>query len=89
MQYKTEGSLSYSMIIILTAHFLYTNACMKDEECKECIPTTWDIFYEKWGWMLVYWNLAGVPFVYCFQAYYILKNKPVLPEWWFSLIMVT
>ena len=86
LQYKTEGFISYSMIIILTAHFLYTNACMKGEEC---IPTTWDIFYEKWGWMLVYWNLAGVPFVYCFQAFYILKNKPELPFWWFTVIMIT
>ena len=86
LQYKTQGSLSYSMIIILVAHFLYTNACMKGEEC---IPTTWDIFYEKWGWMLVYWNLAGVPFVYCFQAFYILKNNPILPLWWFITIMIT
>lgn len=86
LQYKTLGFLSYSMIIIVTAQFLYTNACMKGEEC---IPTTWDIFYEKWGWMLVYWNLAGVPFVYCFQAFYILKNNPELPEWWFGLIMIT
>ena len=28
------------------------------------IPVTWDIFYEKWGFMLIYWNLSGVPFVY-------------------------
>lgn len=32
------------------AHFLYVNACMKGEEC---IPTTWDVFYEKDGFMLV------------------------------------
>lgn len=37
--------------------------------------TTWDIFYEKWGWMLVFWNIAGVPYVYSFQAQYILKNN--------------
>jgi len=86
LQYKNQGYLSYSMIIILTAHFLYTNACMKGEEC---IPTTWDIFYEKWGWMLVYWNLAGVPFVYCFQAFYILKNDPQLPLWWFIILLIT
>jgi delta24(24(1))-sterol reductase len=60
------------MLLIVTAQLLYINACMKGEEC---IPTTWDIFYEKWGWMLIYWNLAGVPFVYAFQAYYILVNS--------------
>ena len=48
---------------MLIAHFIYANACQKGEEC---IPTSWDIFYEKWGWMLIYWNLAGVPFVYAF-----------------------
>lgn len=84
LQYQVQGSLSYSMMIMVLAHFLYTNACMKGEEC---IPTTWDIFYEKWGWMLVYWNLAGVPFVYCFQAFYILKNDPQLPFWWFCVLI--
>ena len=62
------------MIFMAAAHGLHTNACMKGEEC---IPTTWDIFYEKWGWMLIFWNLVGVPYVYCFNSYYILKNGPV------------
>jgi delta24(24(1))-sterol reductase len=72
-QYATYGTLSTPMIFMLVAHFLYTNACMKGEEC---IPTTWDIFYEKWGWMLVFWNLAGVPFVYCFNSMYIASRPP-------------
>lgn len=71
-QYEVFHTISWPMIFILTAQLLYINACMKGEEC---IPTTWDIFYEKWGWMLIYWNLAGVPFVYAFQAYYILVNS--------------
>jgi len=72
-QYATYGTLSTPMIFMVVAHFLYTNACMKGEEC---IPTTWDIFYEKWGWMLVFWNLAGVPFVYCFNSMYIASRPP-------------
>ncbi|CAF1415365.1 unnamed protein product [Adineta ricciae] len=71
-QYEVFHAISWPMIFILTAQLLYINACIKGEEC---IPTTWDIFYEKWGWMLIYWNLAGVPFVYAFQAYYILVNS--------------
>jgi delta24(24(1))-sterol reductase len=71
-QYEVFHTISWPMILILTAQLLYINACMKGEEC---IPTTWDIFYEKWGWMLIYWNLAGVPFVYAFHAYYILVNS--------------
>ena len=38
---------SAPLLFMLLAHMLYVNACMKGEEC---IPTTWDIFYEKWGW---------------------------------------
>jgi delta24(24(1))-sterol reductase len=71
-QYEVFHIISWPMIFILTAQLLYINACIKGEEC---IPVTWDISYEKWGWMLIYWNLAGVPFVYAFQAYYILVNS--------------
>lgn len=67
-QYEELGYITTSMILILLAQGLYTNACMKGEEC---IPTTWDIFYEKFGWMLIFWNFAGVPFLYTLQSYYI------------------
>jgi len=69
-QYEPLGRITSPMIFLLVAQGLYTNAIMKGEEC---IPTTWDIFYEKFGWMLCYWNLAGVPFVYCIQAFYLAK----------------
>ena len=72
-QYAEYGRLSTPMIFMLLAHGLYTNACLKGEEC---IPTTWDIFYEKWGWMLIFWNLAGVPFVYCVNSMYIASRPP-------------
>jgi len=42
---------------MLAAHWLYANACQKGEES---VPTTWDIFHEKWGWMLV-WTYACPP----------------------------
>eukprot|EP01080_Neovahlkampfia_damariscottae_P010785 gene10785-3402_t len=69
-QYETLGEITNSMWFILTAHFLYVNAIMKGEEC---IPTTWDIFYEKFGFMLIFWNFSGVPFVYYLQSFYIYK----------------
>ena len=72
-QYAEYGMVSSPMIFMVVAHFLYANACMKGEEC---VPTTWDIFHEKWGWMLVFWNLAGVPFVYCFSSMYIASRPP-------------
>jgi delta24(24(1))-sterol reductase len=64
-QFELYGRIGPGMALILTAHFLYTNAIMKGEDC---IPTTWDIFHEKWGWMLIFWNLCGVPFVYTSQS---------------------
>lgn len=84
-QYQLIGTVSSSMTIMLVAHWLYTNACMKGEEC---VPTTWDIFYEKCGWMLTYWNFVGVPFVYSFQSYYILKNNPQLSMGFSIFVMV-
>jgi Delta24(24(1))-sterol reductase len=73
-QFEIYGVISGEMIIMVLAHWLYANACHKGEHC---IPTTWDIFYEKWGWMIIYWNLAGVPFVYSFQSRFILKHHPI------------
>jgi Delta24(24(1))-sterol reductase len=69
---------SAPLLFMLLAHLLYVNACMKGEEC---IPTTWDIFYEKWGFMLIFWNFAGVPFSYCYSTIYLLNrslaNEPI------------
>jgi len=74
-QFETLGEISFSMGFMLLAHgFIYANSVMKGEEC---IPTTWDIFYENFGWMLIYWNFAGVPYVYCFSSMYILNNPPI------------
>lgn len=41
----------------LLGHWLYVNACMKGEDC---IPATWDIFYEKWSVPCAHFSLAGV-----------------------------
>lgn len=72
-QVRKHGELSPALALMVLAHWLYANACQKGEEC---IPTTWDIFYEKWGWMLSFWNLAGVPFLYCFQSFFLAYRSP-------------
>uniref|UniRef100_A0A0G4GM62 Delta(24(24(1)))-sterol reductase n=1 Tax=Chromera velia CCMP2878 TaxID=1169474 RepID=A0A0G4GM62_9ALVE len=69
---EQTGHVGWQLWFLLLAHGLYTNACMKGEEC---IPTTWDIFYEKWGFMLIFWNFAGVPFTYCISSLYCLHNE--------------
>lgn len=51
--------------------WLYTNACVKGEEC---IVPTWDIAHEKWGWMLCFWNLAGVPIMYTWNSMFLLAH---------------
>ena len=60
------------LIFMVTAHFLYANACMKGEEF---IPCTWDLFYECWGYMLIFWNFAGVPFTYCYSTIYLMNRS--------------
>ncbi|XRB14349.1 delta(24(24(1)))-sterol reductase [Pseudoscourfieldia marina] len=68
-------------LVLLIAHALYANACMKGEEC---IPTTFDIFHERFGFMLAFWNVCGVPFMYATNAYYLFKLRathPDLPNW--------
>ncbi|ORX49430.1 ERG4/ERG24 ergosterol biosynthesis protein [Hesseltinella vesiculosa] len=71
-QYQVHGEISASLSFMVLAHFLYANACQKGEEC---IPTSWDIFYEKDGFMLIFWNMAGVPFTYCYASLYLLKSE--------------
>lgn len=81
---------SSSLLFMLLAHCLYVNACMKGEEC---IPTTWDIVYEKWGYMLIFWNLAGVPFSYCYSTLYLLNrslaNEPIVHSKIYTGILYT
>eukprot|EP00796_Vickermania_ingenoplastis_P004520 gene4520-3307_t len=80
VQQEETGHISKNMMFMLLAHFLYVNAIQKGEEC---IVTTWDIYHEKFGWMLCFWNTCGVPFVYCMQPLYIqtvLKDKEH-PTW--------
>jgi len=71
-QYETLGHISPNMAFMVFAHWLYSNATAKGEHC---IPCTWDMFHENFGWMLNFWNICGVPFLYCYQSFYILKNQ--------------
>ncbi|KAI8822166.1 ergosterol biosynthesis ERG4/ERG24 [Fimicolochytrium jonesii] len=71
-EWEVTGAVRPEVLFMVLAHALYVNACMKGEEC---IPTTWDIFYEKWGFMLIFWNFSGVPFTYCYSSLYLLKTE--------------
>ena len=77
-QYEQYGYVSGEVGFVLMAHFLYANACSKGEEM---IVTTWDMYYEKWGFMLIFWNLAGVPLSYCHCTIYLANHDPATYAW--------
>lgn len=77
-QYENYGYVSNEIIFLIIAHFLYANACSKGEEL---IITTWDMYFEKWGFMLIFWNLAGVPLTYCHCTLYIASHHPSEYAW--------
>jgi len=73
LQWERYGYVSGEVGFLVMAHFLYASACSKGEEL---IVTTWDMYYEKWGFMLIFWNLAGVPLSYCHCTIYLAKHHP-------------
>ncbi|KAK9462958.1 ergosterol biosynthesis ERG4/ERG24 [Lipomyces oligophaga] len=77
-QYETYGYVSAQAYFVILAHYLYVNACCKGEEL---IITTWDMFYEKFGFMLLFWNIAGVPFTYCHCTLFLANHAPSEYHW--------
>lgn len=39
------------------------------------------MYYEKWGFMLIFWNLAGVPLSYCHCTLYLVNHAPSVYHW--------
>ena len=39
------------------------------------------MYYEKWGFMLIFWNLAGVPLSYCHCSLYLANHPPSAYPW--------
>ncbi|KAI0322770.1 ERG4/ERG24 ergosterol biosynthesis protein [Amylostereum chailletii] len=72
-QYDEYGYVTPNMAFMVLATWFYLNACGKGEEC---IPQTWDMFHEKWGFMVIFWNFAGVPFTYLNSVVYMASHDP-------------
>ncbi|KAI0774786.1 ERG4/ERG24 ergosterol biosynthesis protein [Trametes elegans] len=72
-QYEQYGYVTPNMAMMCLATWLYLNACGKGEEC---IPQTWDMFHEKWGFLVIFWNFAGVPFSYAYSVVYMATHDP-------------
>ncbi|EIN05960.1 ERG4/ERG24 ergosterol biosynthesis protein [Punctularia strigosozonata HHB-11173 SS5] len=77
-QYETYGYVTPNMAFMVLATWLYLNACCKGEEC---IPQTWDMYHEKWGFMVIFWNFAGVPFTYVYSVVYMASHDPENYRW--------
>lgn len=39
------------------------------------------MYFEKWGFMLIFWNLAGVPLSYCHCTIFLANNPPSTYSW--------
>ena len=39
------------------------------------------MYYEKWGFMLIFWNMAGVPLSYCHCSVYLANHAPSVYKW--------
>lgn len=72
-QYEFYGKVSPEAIFLFICYYMYANACSKGEEL---IVPTWDMAYEKFGFMLIFWNIAGVPYSYCQGALYLYYHEP-------------
>jgi delta24(24(1))-sterol reductase len=47
-----------------------------------------DMYYEKLGFILTFWNMAGVPFTYCHCALYLANHDPSEYHWSRSTLVV-
>lgn len=47
------------------------------------------MYFEKWGFMLIFWNLAGVPLSYCHCTIYLANHPPSTYKWptWFMVLL--
>ncbi|QPG75442.1 C-24(28) sterol reductase [Brettanomyces nanus] len=77
-QIDVYGKASPQAWLLFTAYYLYANACSKGEDL---IVPTWDMAYEKFGFMLIFWNIAGVPYSYCQGALYLYYHDPSEYSW--------
>ncbi|XP_029470002.1 delta(14)-sterol reductase [Rhinatrema bivittatum] len=68
---ELRGSPSLAMILVNAFQLLYVVDALWNEEA---ILTTIDIIHDGFGFMLVFGDLAWVPFTYSLQAYFLVNH---------------
>ncbi|TVY40798.1 Delta(24(24(1)))-sterol reductase, partial [Lachnellula subtilissima] len=69
-QYEQFGYVSAEVCFLVMAHFFVCQCLLQG-----------DMYYEKWGFMLIFWNLAGVPLSYCHCTLYLANHAPSTYHW--------
>jgi len=72
-QYEKYGYVTNQALFVFYGTWLYGNACAKGEHL---IVPSWDMYYEKFGFMLIFWNISGVPFTYCYNTLFLYTHDP-------------
>lgn len=85
VQLERHGFVSLSMALVLGLQLFYIAHYFWEERF---ILSTIDIRTERFGWMLVYGDLAWVPMTYCAQAFYLIDHVHSLPVWAALLIVL-
>jgi protein-S-isoprenylcysteine O-methyltransferase Ste14 len=83
-QYERYGFVSTSMVLVCGMQLFYIVHYFWAERF---ILSTIDVRTERFGWMLVYGDLAWVPMTYCIQAFYLIDHVHSLPLWAAALIL--
>ena len=85
-QQEKMGYVSGSMILVNIFQFIYVWDALYQERA---ILTTMDITTDGFGFMLVFGDLAWVPFTYSLQARYLVDNDPNLSALALSTVVAT
>jgi len=75
VQIERHGSLSAAMAVVCALQLAYVFDYFWHEPA---ILTTLDVQHEKFGWMLLFGDLAWVPLTYSLQAHYLIDHAPEL-----------
>jgi len=86
VQYEKMGYVSGSMILVNTFHFFYVWDALYQEKA---ILSTMDITTDGFGFMLVFGDLAWVPFTYSLQARYLVDFDPNMGWMGLTAILMT